>query len=63
MDEAKLVQVLQELWKDDNSVPGADNFRCTELDWFSQGVKDNIVKHIANEVFGEAKAEDILGST
>ncbi len=61
MDRDKLIQVLKSLWENDDSVPDAANYRCTELDWFSQGIKDNVVRHIANEVFGEEEASKILG--
>ncbi len=60
MDREKLIRVLKSLWENDDSVPAADNHRCTELDWFSQGVKDNVVMHIANEVFGEEEARKVF---
>ncbi len=59
--EEKLKKVLKELWDEDDSVPDPASSRCTGLDWFSQGIKDNVVCHIANEVFGEQKAKEILG--
>jgi hypothetical protein len=60
MVEKKLMKILKELWDNDGTVPDADNTRCTELDWFSQGVKDNVVRYIANELFGEERAEILL---
>ncbi len=61
MDNTVLILTLQELWNNDDNVPPAANFRCTELDWFSGGIKDNVVKHIANEVLGKKKSEELFG--
>lgn len=60
--EEKLIKVLKKLWDNNDTVPGVASMRCTGLDWFSQGVKDNVVKYIANEIFGEERAGVILES-
>ena len=56
-------KVLKELWENDDSVPAAVQFRCTELDWFSQGIKDNIVAYIACRVLGTGRTEVFLQIT
>ena len=56
-------KVLKELWENDDSVPVAVQFRCTELDWFSQGIKDNIVAYIAAKVLGMERTEVYLQTT
>lgn len=58
--ETKLRKVLVELWDNDDEVPDAVTRRCTELNWFSGGVKNNIIAHIAIEVFGKEEAMKML---
>ena len=56
----KLKTVLKELWDDDDSVPEASTSRCCGLDWFSSGVKDNVVAHIMIKIFGLEEAKKLL---
>lgn len=61
MDEKRLKEALKALWNNDNDVPASNTSRCVELNWFSCGVKDNVVAYIAIEVFGLEEAKKILG--
>ena len=56
-------EVLKKLWENDDSVPAAIDFRCTELDWFSRGIKDNIVAYVTAKVLGAGRAEVFLQTT
>jgi len=56
----KLEELLVKLWNSDNSVPAAVHYRCTELDWFSGGIKDNVVAYIAAKILGIERAEELL---
>ena len=49
----KLKQILIELYNENDSVPAASSTRTTGLDWFSEGVKNNVVAYIALKIFGE----------
>lgn len=55
-----LKKALLAVWENDDHVPDSDNGRCTGLDWFSQGVKDNVVAYIAIEAFGLEEARNML---
>ncbi len=44
-------------------MPAAVSFRFTELDWFSQGIKNNIVAYIACKVLGAGRTEVFLQTT
>ena len=57
---AKLEETLKELWNNDDNVPTPYSTRCSELDWFSNGIKDNIIAHIAIKVFGLDEAKELL---
>ena len=56
-----LEKILIVLWENDDAVPTPFSSRCSELDWFSSGIKDNIVSYIAIEVLGKDRAEELLG--
>ena len=56
----KLEIILKELWDNDESVPAPVSTWCSRLDWFSQGIKDNILAYIAIEVLGKDKAKKLL---
>jgi len=56
----KLMKVLKELWDNDDEVPTPYTSRCAELNWFSQGIKNNVVAHIAIEVLGLEEAKKLL---
>ena len=55
-----LKKVLIELWNNDEDVPATFTSRCTGLDWFSEGVKNNVVAYIAVKVFGVQQARELL---
>jgi len=60
MDKEKLMKVLTELWINDENVPTPYTHRCAGLNWFSQGIKNNVVAHIAIEVLGLEEAKKLL---
>jgi len=56
----ELEPILKDLWDNDDDVPTVANYRCSELNWFSSGIKDNVVASIAVTLLGKEQAEKLL---
>jgi len=56
-DDNKLKKILKTLFENNDEVPNDWEPRCRELDWFSSGIKDNIVAFIYREMFDEPIAK------
>ncbi len=60
IEDNNLKQILKELWNNSDYVPAAYSFRCTELDWFSESIKNNVVAYIAVRLLGLKVAQDLF---
>lgn len=60
----RLKFILKQQWGDNSGyVPTPSNYRCAELDWFSEGIRENILATIAIVVFGKTQSENLLNAT